>query len=437
MFTILIMLTLPLMIMAQGVGGEIRRPVRTNSNSNTRPSRPSNNTPPATNSANNQQSTNRVQSAILQKLINNMVYVEGGSFIMGTNSIQKGSSDEYPAHKVALSSFSIGKYEVTQEEWGEVMGSNPSKFMGSKKPVEQVTWRECQVFIRKLNELTGRTFRLPTEAEWEYAARGGSHSSNNKYSGSNALGLVAWYSDNSNGTTHDVGTNNPNELGLYDMNGNVWEWCQDYYDRNYYSESSYKNPQGPTNGNSYVYRGGGYKSIANYCNMSIRNSSSAVNRFEDVGLRLVLDHNNQAGGVDNSIHTNSSPTVSTQVQNNNVDSSVKVYYNPSVLLNKSKSLKLNSVSNNNNETVLTLSCYNNSASVGMSIDRSAYLYADGIKYTMIFAEGIAYSPDKTYFSEKSKTFKLHFKALPLNTTSFDFIENDDSDWKMYGIRLMN
>ena len=288
MFTILIMLALPLMIMAQGVGGEIRRPVRTNTNNNTRPSRPSNNTFPSTNSVNNQRSTNSVQSAILQKLINNMVYVEGGFFLMGSNS--KYSSDESPVHQVKISSFSIGKYEVTQEEWVEVMGSNPSKFKGSKKPVEQVTWRECQAFIQKLNELTGRTFRLPTEAEWEYAARGGSHSSNNKYSGSNALGLVAWYSDNSNGTTHEVGANNSNELGLYDMNGNVWEWCQDYYGRDYYSNSSYMDPQGPTNGISHVYRGGGFKNNINFCNMSIRNSSSAVQRFEDVGLRLALDY---------------------------------------------------------------------------------------------------------------------------------------------------
>lgn len=434
---LLIALLLPSTLMAQGVGGEIRRPVRTNTNNNTRPSRPANNTPPATNSANNQRSTNRVQSAIIQKLINNMVYVEGGSFIMGANSTQNGSSDEYPAHKVALSSFSIGKYEVTQEEWVEVMGSNPSKFTGSKRPVERVTWRECQTFIQKLNKLTGRTFRLPTEAEWEYAARGGSHTNNNKYSGSNALGLVAWYGDNSNGTTHDVGTNNPNELGLYDMNGNVWEWCQDYYGRNYYSNSSYKNPQGPTNGSSYVYRGGGYKSISNYCNMSIRNSSSAVNRFEDVGLRLVLDHNNQAGGVDNSIHANSTPIVSTQEQKNNVDSSIKVYNNPSILLNKDKSLRLLSVSVNKNETVLTFSCKNDLEGGWMNIDRNAYLYADGVKCNLIRVVDIVYSPNYTYFSYKGETkiFKLYFDALPQNTVTFDFVENNDSDWKMYGIRL--
>jgi len=183
---------------------------------------------------------------VIQNLIDNMVRVDGGTFTMGATSEQgsNAAGDEKPAHQVNLSSFSIGKYEVSQEEWEAVMGSNPSYFKGAKRPVEKVSWNDCQAFIRKLNELTGRSFRLPTEAEWEYAARGGNKSIGDKYAGGDNLGSVAWYEDNSGGTTHNVGTKSPNELGLYDMSGNVWEWCQDWYDS--YSSSAQTNPKGAT-----------------------------------------------------------------------------------------------------------------------------------------------------------------------------------------------
>ena len=176
-----------------------------------------------------QQATN----PIIAELVNNMVYVAGGTFQMGDWS--SGVLNEVPAHNVTLSSFYIGKYEVTQEQWQAVMGSNPSYFKGAKRPVENVSWGDCQVFIRRLNLLTGKKFRLPTEAEWEYAARGGNKSRGYTCSGSNTIGVVAWSLSNSNDKTHEVATKAPNELGIYDMSGNVWEWCEDWYSSSYYS----------------------------------------------------------------------------------------------------------------------------------------------------------------------------------------------------------
>lgn len=189
-----------------------------------------------------------------------MVYVEGGTFTMGATSEQGSDaySDESPAHSVTVSDFYIGKYEVTQAQWRAVMGSNPSKFKGDNLPVEQVSWNDIQKFITKLNTMTGKTFRLPTEAEWEYAARGGNKSKGYKYSGSNTLDNVGWYY-NSGGKTHPVGQKQPNELGLYDMSGNVWEWCQDWYGS--YSSSSQTNPTGPSSGSYRVLRGGDWGMI--------------------------------------------------------------------------------------------------------------------------------------------------------------------------------
>lgn len=178
--------------------------------------------------------------------------------------------DEYLAHQVSLSSFSIGKYEVTQEEWEAVMGTNPSYFKGAKRPVENVSWNACQNFIRTLNRITGLKFRLPTEAEWEYAARGGIKSKGYKYAGGNKLDKIAWHKYNrKNGRnegllfnalfdeigTMPVGLKAPNELGLYDMAGNVMEFCQDYWTKDYIS-SSQTNPTGPLTGKGRVRRGG-------------------------------------------------------------------------------------------------------------------------------------------------------------------------------------
>ena len=227
-------------------------------------------------------------SPIIQNLINNMVHVEGGTFTMGATSEQgtDAGKDEKPAHQVTLSSFSIGKYEVTQEEWEAVMGNNPSSFKGAKRPVERVSWNDCQEFIRKLNTMTGKRFRLPTEAEWEYAARGGIKSSGYKYAGSDNLDRVAWYESNSGNATHDIGQKSPNELGLYDMSGNVWEWCQDWYGG--YSSNSQTNPSGPSSGSIRVFRGGGWFSNAWGCRVSLRSYDSPGFTNFNLGLRLAL-----------------------------------------------------------------------------------------------------------------------------------------------------
>ena len=168
------------------------------------------------------------------------------------------------------------------------MGSNPSRFKGANRPVERVSWDDCQTFIRKLNAMTGKTFRLPTEAEWEYAARGGNKSNGYKYSGGNTLGNVAWYGDNSGSGTHDVKTKSPNELGIYDMSGNVWEWCQDWYGKDYYSSSPQSNPQGPSSGSSRVRRGGSWFDNATYCRVAYRFSYTPTNTNYYLGFRLAL-----------------------------------------------------------------------------------------------------------------------------------------------------
>ena len=217
-----------------------------------------------------------------------VVYVEGGSFDMGATTEQGSDAydNEYPVHSVTLSDYYIGRCEVTQELWEAVMGSNPSYFKGAQNPVESVSWNDCQNFIKKLNSLTGRTFCLPTEAEWEYAARGGNQSSHYKYSGSGNIGDVAWYDDNSGGKTHAVGTQTANELGIYDMSGNVWELCSDWYGS--YSAGAQTNPQGPSSGSRRVLRGGSWCYFAGYCRVSARRSSDPDSSNNSIGLRLVL-----------------------------------------------------------------------------------------------------------------------------------------------------
>lgn len=224
-------------------------------------------------------SSQRSADAIIAELVDNMVYVAGGTF-------QMGSASGNPVPSVTLSGFYIGRYEVTQEQWQAVMGSNPSGFKGAKRPVEHVSWDDCQEFIRKLNQLTGKNFRLPTEAEWEYAARGGNKSRGYIYSGSNVIGDVAWYGENSGRQTHNVGTKAPNELGLYDMSGNVLEWCQDWYDSSYYSNSPQTNPTGPSSGSIRVLRGGSWYDSASYCRAANRGSISPTFRYYNIGLRL-------------------------------------------------------------------------------------------------------------------------------------------------------
>jgi formylglycine-generating enzyme required for sulfatase activity len=233
-----------------------------------------------------------------------MVAVEGGTFTMGATAEQGSDAwqEEKPAHQVTLSSYCIGQTEVTQALWQAVMGSNPSYFNGGnygtnlQRPVEQVSWNDCQTFITKLNQMTGKTFRLPTEAEWEFAARGGKLSQGYKYAGSNTIGDVAWHMDNipsqTEGNagygTQTVATKAPNELGLYDMSGNVFEWCQDWYSDVYYSSSPSTNPTGPTSGSFRVLRGGGWGNDARHCRVLNRDSNSLSRRNSSIGLRLAL-----------------------------------------------------------------------------------------------------------------------------------------------------
>ena len=217
-----------------------------------------------------------------------MIYVEGGAFTMGCTLEQGGDcyGDENPTHQVSLSDYFIGETEVTQALWKAVMGDNPSCFKGDKLPVEKVSWNDCQKFIRKLNQLTGRTFRLPTEAEWEYAARGGNRSQHYKYAGSNSIGNVAWYTDNCSSATHPVKGKQANELGLYDMSGNVWEWCSDW--KGSYDSSLQTTPQGPSSGSTRVLRGGSWVSYAGYSRVSHRNCGDPADRRDSNGFRLVL-----------------------------------------------------------------------------------------------------------------------------------------------------
>ena len=263
---------------------------------------------------------------IIDNIIRNMVYVSGGTFTMGANSEQEEeigdeigdeiNYDETPTHQVTLSSFSIGRHEVTQEEWKAVMGSNPSEFVGAQLPVENVSWNDCQKFIKKLNAITGKTFRLPTEAEWEFAARGGNKSKHYEYSGSNDLDEVAWYYENSGDKkitftwdidgnseedideqidlgieanhckTHQIMKKKPNELGIYDMSGNISEWCSDWY--GVYSSSRQVNPKGASSGSSRVIRGGNLINLTNNCRVSSRGKSAPDNCYSNVGFRLAF-----------------------------------------------------------------------------------------------------------------------------------------------------
>ncbi|MDP8211053.1 MAG: SUMF1/EgtB/PvdO family nonheme iron enzyme, partial [Candidatus Stygibacter australis] len=231
-----------------------------------------------------------------------MVFVEGGTFQMGSSS---GDDDEKPVHSVTVSDFYIGKYEVTQGEYEAVMGKNPSNFKDSGKdaPVEQVSWYDAVEYCNKLSDQEGldrcysgsgenikcdfdaNGYRLPTEAEWEYAALGGNKSKGYKYSGSNGLKQVAWYKDNSGSKTHSAGGKQANELGVYDMSGNVWEWCWDW--KGDYSSGLQNNPRGSSSGSSRVFRGGCWSSYASYCRTAYRYIISPGYSFSYLGFRVV------------------------------------------------------------------------------------------------------------------------------------------------------
>ena len=220
-----------------------------------------------------------------------MVHVDGGTFMMGGTAEQGSdawSDREYPVHQVTLSSYYMGQTEVTQALWQAVMGSNPSLFTGDpNRPVECVSWNDCQIFISKLSELTGYSFRLPTEAEWEFAARGGNKSRMYRFAGSNNIDDVAWYKSNSNNSTHPVATKAPNELGIYDMSGNISEWCYDWY--GIYNGGEQTNPMGPSSGQWRICRGGDWHYESNFLRVSFRHYNYPTNSWEHDGLRLALD----------------------------------------------------------------------------------------------------------------------------------------------------
>lgn len=218
-----------------------------------------------------------------------LIWVEGGTFTMGSDEYKS----EKPNHKVSVPSFAIGKYPVTQELWTVMMGENLSRFIGATRPVERVSWRDTQVFFEKINADSrlqlGQKFRLPTEAEWEYAARGGHKAGNFRYVGGDKLDEVGWYDDNSHGETKGVGLKLPNELGLYDLSGNVWEWCEDQFHNNYEGA--------PDDGSAWlgledeafrVLRGGGWGSSPVYCRPSNHGFNPPAYRSDGAGFRVVM-----------------------------------------------------------------------------------------------------------------------------------------------------
>ena len=233
----------------------------------------------------NAQNTSKQKSSTSQPVEPEMVFVERGTFMMGCTSKQGNcSSWEKPAHWVTVDSFYIGKYEVTQAQWKAVMGNNPSHSKGDKLPVENVSWNEVQAFISKLNAQTGKQYRLPTEAEWEFAARGGNKSENYNYSGSNIAARVSWNTYNSGDKSRIVGTKSSNELGIHDMSGNVYEWCNDWYG-NYGSEPQL-NPQGPSSGEYRVARGGSWSDFAERACVWSRIFGAPDDRDISMGFRL-------------------------------------------------------------------------------------------------------------------------------------------------------
>jgi sulfatase modifying factor 1 len=237
-----------------------------------------------------------------------MILIKGGTFMMGSPDTEADRENDEYQHRVTVSSFKMSKYEVTQSQWHTITGENPSFFDGCKFcPVEQISYDDIQKFLLKLNTKSAKKYRLPTEAEWEYAARGGNQSRNFKFAGSNNLSEVGWYYENSgekrlnekdwsannaqsnNCRTHPVGDKAPNELGLYDMSGNVWEWCSDWYDSNYYENSPVDNPKGPAIGLKRVLRGGSWNYDALNCRTTFRDYNTPDSRHNNFGFRLVSD----------------------------------------------------------------------------------------------------------------------------------------------------
>ena len=230
----------------------------------------------------------------IYNIANSMVYINGGSFMMGSAD---GRKSENPVHQVHLDSFYMSKYLITQGQWELIIGENKSCFQGDpQRPVERISWKECQQFIKKLNKKTGRKYRLPTEAEWEYAAKGGQESRGYKFAGSDKLIEVAWYIDEcGKKDDHDqsygtrvVGQKLPNELGLHDMSGNLRCWCSDWFDPKYYHRSPSHNPTGPKSGKRKVLRGGSWLAPPTFCDVSFRSGNRPETGSYQDGFRLVI-----------------------------------------------------------------------------------------------------------------------------------------------------
>ena len=215
-----------------------------------------------------------------------MVLVEGGTFMMGSSD---GLGDQKPPHLVTLSSFYISQFLVTQHQWQSVMSTNPCKIVGNNLPVVSVSWSDVQEFLKTLNSKTDRHYRLPTEAEWEFAARGGIESRGFKYAGSDNLDEVAWYAENSHFKHHDVGLKLPNELGIYDMLGNIHEWCNDWHCSDYYKNSAQVDPKGPDKKTFRILRGGSRYSISKFCQITVRFVDIPDSHHDVIGFRLAHD----------------------------------------------------------------------------------------------------------------------------------------------------
>ena len=214
-----------------------------------------------------------------------MTVVQGGTFIMGFDADEAEHGYETPKHAVTLDDFKIGKYEVTQDLWEAVMVGNPSTFKGGDLPVENVSWYDVQAFIKKLNKLTGKRYRLPTEAEWEFAARGGNKSKGYVYIGGEEIDTAAWHSGNSDKCTHTVGSSGSNELGIFDMAGNVSEWTQDWY--GHYSDKPQTNPKGPKSSDiGKIFRGGSCATLLDYNKPACRSVSNPNFKSAFIGFRL-------------------------------------------------------------------------------------------------------------------------------------------------------
>lgn len=236
-----------------------------------------------------------------KKSYTDMVFVEGGQFTMGSND-KDADPDERELKQISVSDFFISRYEVTQSEWDEIMPENLSVFPGKDHPVECVSWDDARLFIERLNRKTGRHYRLPTQEEWEYAAKGGKHATESRYSGGNDLNTVGWTRDNSRRTTHKVGLLKPNALGLYDMTGNVHEWCDGLYDSVFYAQDTVMNTEYDLK-DIRIFKGGSWGNYAKHCRISNTNYNTRETRSFSIGFRLAEDvtkkvnENRRADGI--------------------------------------------------------------------------------------------------------------------------------------------